>query len=150
MKWLKETPKEKEENKEKRKAERQAVRQAEKEERKKERRSALEGKAAELEAKAEAAAEITRKAMQADEGASEGPSLLSTNVMDATTYPSVHVKLLKTASNELQPTTAKKNTTTRMIEVVLNDRLGKKIRVKCNNTDTVGTLKKTSSSTPRH
>ena len=29
-----------------------------------------------------------------------------------------------------------------MIEVVLNDRLGKKIRVKCNGDDTVGDLKK--------
>ena len=29
-----------------------------------------------------------------------------------------------------------------MIEVVLNDRLGKKIRVKCNEDDTVGDLKK--------
>ena len=32
--------------------------------------------------------------------------------------------------------------TARMIEVVLNDRLGKKIRVKCNEDDTVGDLKK--------
>ena len=31
---------------------------------------------------------------------------------------------------------------TRMIEVVLNDRLGKKVRVKCNEDDTVGDLKK--------
>ena len=29
-----------------------------------------------------------------------------------------------------------------MIEVILNDRLGKKIRVKCNSDDTVGDLKK--------
>eukprot|EP00588_Corethron_pennatum_P036607 CAMPEP_0194345304 /NCGR_PEP_ID=MMETSP0171-20130528/104779_1 /TAXON_ID=218684 /ORGANISM="Corethron pennatum, Strain L29A3" /LENGTH=112 /DNA_ID=CAMNT_0039112269 /DNA_START=1269 /DNA_END=1608 /DNA_ORIENTATION=- len=29
-----------------------------------------------------------------------------------------------------------------MIEVVLNDRLGKKVRVKCNGDDTVGDLKK--------
>lgn len=29
-----------------------------------------------------------------------------------------------------------------MIEVVLNDRLGKKIRVKCNEDDTIGDLKK--------
>ena len=29
-----------------------------------------------------------------------------------------------------------------MIEVVLNDRLGKKVRVKCNPDDTVGDLKK--------
>ena len=29
-----------------------------------------------------------------------------------------------------------------MIEVILNDRLGKKIRVKCNTDDTIGDLKK--------
>ena len=29
-----------------------------------------------------------------------------------------------------------------MIEVVLNDRLGKKLRVKCNEDDTIGDLKK--------
>lgn len=29
-----------------------------------------------------------------------------------------------------------------MIEVILNDRLGRKIRVKCNPDDTVGDLKK--------
>jgi ubiquitin-like protein 5 len=29
-----------------------------------------------------------------------------------------------------------------MIEVVLNDRLGKKVRVKCNEDDTIGDLKK--------
>lgn len=29
-----------------------------------------------------------------------------------------------------------------MIEVILNDRLGRKIRVKCNPTDTIGDLKK--------
>ena len=33
-------------------------------------------------------------------------------------------------------------TDTDMIEVVCNDRLGKKIRVKCNEDDTVGDLKK--------
>ncbi|KAJ8367076.1 hypothetical protein AAFF_G00331310 [Aldrovandia affinis] len=30
----------------------------------------------------------------------------------------------------------------RMIEVVCNDRLGKKVRVKCNSEDTIGDLKK--------
>ncbi len=29
-----------------------------------------------------------------------------------------------------------------MIEVVLNDRLGKKVRIKCNEDDTIGDLKK--------
>jgi len=31
---------------------------------------------------------------------------------------------------------------TEMIEVILNDRLGKKVRVKCNQNDTVGDMKK--------
>lgn len=31
---------------------------------------------------------------------------------------------------------------TTMIEVILNDRLGKKVRVKCNEDDTIGDLKK--------
>ncbi len=31
---------------------------------------------------------------------------------------------------------------TKMIEVVCNDRLGKKVRVKCNEDDTIGDLKK--------
>ena len=30
----------------------------------------------------------------------------------------------------------------RMIEVICNDRLGKKVRVKCNEDDTIGDLKK--------
>jgi len=30
----------------------------------------------------------------------------------------------------------------KMIEVILNDRLGKKVRVKCNEDDTIGDLKK--------
>jgi len=30
----------------------------------------------------------------------------------------------------------------KMIEVVLNDRLGKKVRAKCNEDDTIGDLKK--------
>eukprot|EP01079_Euglenida_sp_SAG-EU17-18_P004498 gene4498-4735_t len=29
-----------------------------------------------------------------------------------------------------------------VIEIVLNDRLGKKLRVKCNTSDTIGDLKK--------
>lgn len=29
-----------------------------------------------------------------------------------------------------------------MIEVILNDRLGKKVRIKCNEDDTIGDLKK--------
>lgn len=29
-----------------------------------------------------------------------------------------------------------------MIEITINDRLGKKVRIKCNPTDTIGDLKK--------
>ncbi|BAS79881.1 Os02g0628800, partial [Oryza sativa Japonica Group] len=36
----------------------------------------------------------------------------------------------------------KKKKGAEMIEVVLNDRLGKKVRVKCNEDDTIGDLKK--------
>ena len=36
----------------------------------------------------------------------------------------------------------KNNLRIQMIEVILNDRLGKKIRVKCNEDDTIGDLKK--------
>ncbi|KAK1409600.1 hypothetical protein QVD17_36127 [Tagetes erecta] len=36
----------------------------------------------------------------------------------------------------------KNQRSTKMIEVVLNDRLGKKVRVKCNDDDTIGDLKK--------
>jgi len=139
LKFLKETPAEKAEKKAQRKAARKAERMKEKAERKAERRSALESKAAEMESKAAQAAEVTRKAMEAEE---EGtPAVLSSNQLDPKAYPSVHVKL-KTASSELLPTVVKKSGGTKMIEVVLNDRLGKKIRVKCNSTDTVGTLKK--------
>lgn len=36
----------------------------------------------------------------------------------------------------------RKQNEAKMIEVVLNDRLGKKVRVKCNDDDTIGDLKK--------
>jgi len=60
-------------------------------------------------------------------------------------YPSVHVPLvvLHTGSSEVvKPKDISHSKSKRMIEVVLNDRLGKKVRVKCNNTDTVLILKK--------
>jgi len=60
-------------------------------------------------------------------------------------YPSVHVPLvvLRTAPKEVvKPKDVSHSKSKRMIEVVLNDRLGKKVRVKCNNTDTVLVLKK--------
>lgn len=59
-------------------------------------------------------------------------------------FHSVHVKL-KTASSELQPQESNEpawGVQNKMIEVILNDRLGKKVRVKCNCDDTVLTLKK--------
>ena len=65
--------------------------------------------------------------------------------------PSVHVKLplLRTIKNSTNNTTAtstslsgSSNGGSRMIELVLNDRLGKKVRVKCNSDDTVGVLKR--------
>jgi len=56
-------------------------------------------------------------------------------------YPSVHV-VLKTCSSDVKPKEIRRTVGRRMIEVVLNDRLGKKVRVKCNNTDTVLVLKK--------
>jgi ubiquitin-like protein 5 len=56
-------------------------------------------------------------------------------------YSSVHVKL-KTCDSELAAPKQQVNNGPIMIEVVLNDRLGKKVRVKCNDTDTVGVLKK--------
>lgn len=40
------------------------------------------------------------------------------------------------------PLTTRTGETKTMIEVILNDRLGKKIRVKCNEDDTIGDLKK--------
>jgi len=59
-------------------------------------------------------------------------------------YPSVHVPLVwKTGPHDLvKPKDVSHSKSKRMIEVVLNDRLGKKVRVKCNNTDTVLVLKK--------
>ena len=48
-------------------------------------------------------------------------------------------------SNEInapQASNSANQGTSEMIEVILNDRLGKKIRVKCNDDDTVGDLKK--------
>ena len=35
-----------------------------------------------------------------------------------------------------------KQNCTKMIEITVNDRLGKKVRIKCNPTDTIGDLKK--------
>lgn len=59
-------------------------------------------------------------------------------------YPSVHVKLRTMDSNYKPPQSEQRHNESRMemIEVVLNDRLGKKVRVKCNPDDTVGDLKK--------
>ena len=64
--------------------------------------------------------------------------------------PSVHVKLpllrtIKNASNNTSSTSSSLSSNSAaatMIELVLNDRLGKKVRVKCNSDDTVGVLKR--------
>ena len=61
-----------------------------------------------------------------------------------------HLQPKRATITAQQSTGWRKETTSRrrrhsltiMIEVVLNDRLGKKIRVKCNEDDTVGDLKK--------
>ncbi|KAJ0550488.1 putative Ubiquitin-like domain-containing protein [Helianthus annuus] len=44
--------------------------------------------------------------------------------------------------NSNTPIKLQRKLSTNMIEVVLNDRLGKKVRVKCNDDDTIGDLKK--------
>ena len=64
----------------------------------------------------------------------------------------MHVKLplLRTIKNYSNNSTSTSTSLTgdsssgdsTMIEVVLNDRLGKKVRVKCNSDDTVGVLKR--------
>jgi hypothetical protein len=64
--------------------------------------------------------------------------------------PSVHVRLpvlrtIKNISASSAPSgsgSAPSSSAAHMIEVVLNDRLGKKVRVKVNSDDTVLTLKK--------
>ncbi|KAI3705205.1 hypothetical protein L1987_75439 [Smallanthus sonchifolius] len=52
------------------------------------------------------------------------------------------VKLEIRVSNHQSNCRRKSKGSTKMIEVVLNDRLGKKVRVKCNDDDTIGDLKK--------
>ena len=52
---------------------------------------------------------------------------------------------LRTVKNVLQASTGPSQHNAdrdQAIEVILNDRLGKKVRVKCNQTDTIGDLKK--------
>jgi ubiquitin-like protein 5 len=44
--------------------------------------------------------------------------------------------------NTLSQLNSSRQRSSRMIEVILNDRLGKKVRVKCNEDDTIGDLKK--------
>jgi ubiquitin-like protein 5 len=70
-----------------------------------------------------------------------------TNVPASSPAASPHIKqpVLKTVKSStpapVSDQTHNKNRT-EMIEVVLNDRLGKKVRVKVNQNDTVGDLKK--------
>jgi ubiquitin-like protein 5 len=72
-----------------------------------------------------------------------GPALL-TQAQDPSLYNSIHVKLpLRTVPSETKVTPkAISADGPVMIEVILNDRLGKKVRVKVNSNDTVSDLKK--------
>jgi len=96
--------------------------------------------------KAEKAAIKTKAQEAADKKRAEldkMPAILT--APQAGSYPSVHVPLvvLKTSKDAVvKPRDISHSKSKRMIEVVLNDRLGKKVRVKCNNTDTVLVLKK--------
>jgi len=97
-------------------------------------------------AKAEKAATKTKAQEAAEKKKAEldkMPAVLT--ALQPGNYPSVHVPLvvLKTTPSEVvKPKDVSHSKSKRMIEVVLNDRLGKKVRVKCNNTDTVLILKK--------
>jgi len=97
-------------------------------------------------AKAEKAATKTKSQEEAEKKKAEldkMPAVLT--ALKPGDYPSIHVPLvvLKTGSKEVvKPKDISHTKSKRMIEVVLNDRLGKKVRVKCNNTDTVLVLKK--------
>lgn len=119
--WLKDTPAEKE------------AKQAAKAEKK---------AAAKAERKAERKAEKTRKQLEEEKKKAELDKMPAVLTAEDGAAFSVHVKL-KTVSSELtKPKESFQSNKKHMIEVVLNDRLGKKVRVKCNNTDTVLVLKK--------
>ncbi|KAG2531673.1 hypothetical protein BBO99_00000933 [Phytophthora kernoviae] len=67
----------------------------------------------------------------------------SANAMEEQTNTKRALKKVKNTKRMLHKTkNMKKSKATEMIEVILNDRLGKKIRVKCNEDDTVSDLKK--------
>lgn len=97
-------------------------------------------------AKAERAAMKTKAQEEAEKKKAEldkMPAILTAPQPGA--YPSVHVPLvkLKTVAGDVdKPKDISHSKSKHMIEVILNDRLGKKVRVKCNNTDTVLVLKK--------
>lgn len=95
-------------------------------------------KAEKAAAKTQAQEELEKKRAELD----KMPAVLT--AQQPGQYHSVHVPLvvLKTTSSTVRPKDVSHAKSKRMIEVVLNDRLGKKVRVKCNNTDTVLVLKK--------
>jgi len=94
-----------------------------------------------------------------DDGLSKHSSLQDKNILPTSFAASPHTIMnpnvpafikqpqLRTVSNTTasQPANVQKvnpNAGVKVIEVILNDRLGKKVRVKCNSNDTVGDLKK--------
>jgi len=74
--------------------------------------------------------------------------LVSSHVQPNSQYSSVHVPLAlkqvqyKTIKTDNAPKPTNEHKDVGMIEVILNDRLGKKVRVKCNPDDTIGDMKK--------
>lgn len=98
--------------------------------------------------KAPRAAEVRRKARKVKEKrAQEKRETISNGNSPSTSTDSKNLSLfsLKTphaGSQLLERTHRGAPRKLKMIEVVLNDRLGKKVRVKCNEDDTVGDLKK--------
>lgn len=94
--------------------------------------------AAEQEEKDKKKAEADAKLAKMD----TGPALL-TQARDPSLYNSIHVRLpLRTVNEPVEETKVRRPDEPTMIEVVLNDRLGKKVRVKVNSNDTIADLKK--------
>lgn len=82
------------------------------------------------------------------EGDSKSSALQNPNIAPSSIAASPHTPQLKTLRNAPALPAghgaghAHNASRDDMIEVILNDRLGKKVRVKCNQSDTVGDLKK--------
>jgi len=75
------------------------------------------------------------------------PPVLSAPIQKGSSlFQSVHVRLQTVTPEMIREAESKISNTQKtrgqMIEVILNDRLGKKVRVKCNPDDKVGDLKK--------